>query len=173
METLDIYKSPRWTPAGLSVFLFGIVIPVGIVLGISAGATRAVAQSTYPATDGWKPAGPASGEITALATIRQVVSAHVAGSPAGIHILIDGPLGSFDASLGSFLPSEVLQALSNDTPVQIVGAVRSVNGKNYLMARQLTVGDHVIVIRNSNGFPAHNSSTTGNKAQRQVNGGIQ
>jgi hypothetical protein len=179
METLDIRKRPRWMTGQLSVLLLGIIIPGGIALSISADATGAAAQSAPPTTaaaTGWNRASSSPGEITMLGTVRQVVSEHVAGSPAGVHVLIDGPLGSFDASLGSSLTGDVMQALSDGGAVQIIGAVRSVNGKDYLMARQLKVGDHVVTIRNSNGFLVHTPSTTGssfNKAQKQGNGGIQ
>ena len=110
-----------------------------------------------------------------LGTIRQVVSNHDAGGPAGIHILIDGPLGSFDASLGSFLLNEVRQALSNGTPVEITGTVRSANGKDYLLARQLNVAGHQVTIRNANGFLVHNPSSTGavsGKVRSEGNGGV-
>ncbi len=179
METLSIRKRTSWTTDGLSAFLLGVIIPGGIALGISAGATSAVAQSLEPKAStmaGWNSVNSSAGEITVLGTIRQVVSDHVAGSPLGVHILIDGPLGSFDASLGSSLPNDVMEALSDGGRVQITGSVRSVNGKDYLMARQLKVGDHVVIIRNSNGFPVRNPSTTGSnsgKAQKQGNGGIQ
>jgi hypothetical protein len=115
------------------------------------------------------------GEITVLWTIRQVVSNREAGGPAGVHILIDGPLGSFDASLGSNLPGDVRQALSNGVPVQITGVVRSANGKDYLLARILSVAGHQVTIRNANGFLGHNPSSTGSASgrARSGNGGVQ
>jgi hypothetical protein len=177
MERLDSCNRSHWTTSGLSIFLLGVIISGGMAPGIS---TRAVAQTSEPsraaASPGWNSVSSSPGEMTVLGTIRQVVSDHVAGSPAGVHILVDGPLGSFDASLGSFLPGEVLQALSDGAPVQIVGAVHSANGKDYLMARQLKVAGLVVTIRNSNGFLIHNPSTTGSssaKTQKQGNGGVQ
>ena len=151
-----------------------------ILLGGMAGGTSAMsaaAQSSVPSTatsTGWNSANSSAGEIKVLGTIRQVVSNHEAGGPAGIHILIDGPLGSFDASLGSFLPGEVRQALSNGTPVEITGIVRSANGKDYLLVRQLNVAGHQVTIRNANGFLVHNPSSTGaasGKVRSDSNGG--
>ena len=179
METVDSCKRSHWTTGRLSVFVLGVIIPGGVALVISTGATSAVAQSLEPSTAaaaGWNSASSSPGEVTMLGTIRQVVSDHVVGSPLGVHILIDGPLGSFDARLRSFLPGDVMQALSDGAPVQIVGAVRSVNGKDYLMARQLKVGGKVVTIRSSNGFLVHNPSTTGSssaRTQKQSNGGVQ
>jgi hypothetical protein len=178
METVDIRTKPRWTRGRLSVFLFGVIIPGGTALAVSAGATRAVAQSAEPtnAAARWNSVSSSSPALMVLGNIRQLVSEHVAGSPLGVHILIDGPLGSFDASLGSSLPHDVMQALSDGAPVQITGSVLSINGKDYLMARQLKVADHVVTIRNSNGFLVHNPSATGSssaKSQSQGNGGVQ
>jgi hypothetical protein len=122
--------------------------------------------------------------VTVLATVRQVVSEHVAGSPAGLHILVDGPLGSFDASLGSYLSSEVREALSNGAAVQITGVVRSANGRDYLFARQLSVAGRQVAIRNTNGFLVRTPSSTGtgsngtpsnrvHSVHSEINGGIQ
>ena len=110
-----------------------------------------------------------------LGTIRQVVSNHEAGGPAGVHILIDGPLGSFDASLGSSLPGDVRQALSNGAPVKITGILRSANGKDYLLVRQLNVAGRQVTIRNANGFLVHTPSSTGaasGKVRSEGNGGV-
>ncbi len=176
MQILGIWRRRDGTLRGLSSLC--VVLSVGVALNISIGAIDAHAQSTDPSTApaGWRSAGPSSGEITALGTIRQVVSDRVAGSPSGVHILVDGPLGSFDASLGSSLPKDLLQALSDGGPVQITGTVRSVNGKDYLMARQLTVAGHQVTIRNVNGFLVHNPSGTGTRSQKvqvEGNGGVQ
>jgi hypothetical protein len=157
--------------------LFCVVLLGGVVSGTSAKGVSALAQSSAPATatsTGWNSASSPAGEIKVLGTIRQVVSHLDAGGPAGVHILIDGPLGSFDASLGSFLPSEVRQALSNGAPVEISGVVRAANGKDYLLVRQLNVGGHQVTIRNANGFLVHNSSSTGaasGKVRSEGNGG--
>jgi hypothetical protein len=140
------------------------------------GVASAQSSGTSTATStGWNSANSLAGEIKVLGTIRQVVSNHDAGGPAGIHILIDGPIGSFDASLGSFLPGDVRQALSNGAPVEIAGVVRSANGKDYLFARLLTVAGHQVTIRNANGFLVHNPSPTGaasGKVRSDSNGGV-
>jgi hypothetical protein len=68
----------------------------------------------------------------------------------------------------------VRQALSNGAPVQITGTVRSANGKDYLLARQLTVAGHQVTIRNANGFLVHNPSSSGSvSGKARSNGGVQ
>jgi hypothetical protein len=152
------------------VVLFG----VSCVEAMSAPAQSSNSPTAAPA--GWNAAGPSSGVITVLGAIRQVVSNPAAGTPSGVRILIDGPLGSFDASLGSYLPNEIQQALTNGASVQATGVVTSVNGKDYLFVRQLSVAGHQVTIRNSNGFLLHHSSTPdsgSNKRHSEGDGGVQ
>jgi hypothetical protein len=192
MQILNIWTRTSVATGGLALLLFCGVLPGGIARGTCMEAMTGMEGTSAPAQSsdaspsavssaGWNSAGSFSGEITVLATIRQVMNDHAAGGPAGIHLLVDGPLGSFDASLGSYLPTEVRQAISNGQPVQITGVVRSANGKAYLFARQLTVGGHQVVIRNANGFLVRTPSSTdirSNKVRSEgrgsfQNGGIQ
>jgi hypothetical protein len=178
MQIFKVGKRTAGTTSGFASLSVCVILLGGIASGTSAKAMSAPAQSSVPSTAasaGWNSANSPAGEIKVLGTIRQVVSNHDVGGPAGIHILIDGPLGSFDASLGSFLSSEVRQALSNGAPVQITGIVRSANGKDYLLVRQLSLAGHEVTIRNANGFLVHNSSSTGaasGKVRSEGNGGI-
>jgi hypothetical protein len=161
MQMTKICKRTTGTISKLAALLFCLALHNG------------VAQSPIPSTR-WSPIAAASREITVRGAIREVVPSHVLGSPAGVHILIDSLQGSFDASLGAYLPSEVQQALSNGQQVQVTGVVRTANGKDYLFARQLGVDGHQLTIRNPQGFLVHASPPTGsNKTHSERNGGIQ
>jgi hypothetical protein len=179
MRISAIWKRQVDAIGRLSSLLFCVVLLGGAAGGTSVEAMGATAQSLNPSTAGAgesKTANSSSGLVTVLGAIRQVVSDHLVGTPAGIHILIDGPLGSFDASLGSYLPNEIRQALSNGASVQATGVVGSANGKDYLFVRQLTVAGHQVTIRNSNGFLVHPSSPPGsgpNQRHSEGNGGVQ
>jgi hypothetical protein len=169
MRLSAIWKRQGDATGKSSSWWFSVILLGGVV---SIGAMGAYAQSLNPSTaaaGGWKTADSSSGLVTVLGAIRQVVSDHVVGTPAGVHILIDGPLGSFDASLGSYLPDEIRQALSNGASVQATGVVTSANGKNYLLVRQLTVAGHQVTIRNSNGFLVR----PGSQRHSEGNGGVQ
>jgi hypothetical protein len=172
MQLSGIWRRTKVTARGFSFPLLWVVLVGGMILGTSMDAMMARGQTSKPAaaSTGWTPERASSGEITALGTIRQVVSDHVAGSPAGLHILIDGPLGSFDVSLGSYLPSETQQALSAGEPVRITGVVHSANGKDYLFARLLKVAGQDITIRNGNGFLVRNPSPSGSSSDKAVSG---
>jgi hypothetical protein len=178
MQIFKIGKRTTGTTSRFASLSVCVILLGGIAIGTSVEAMGAPGQSSVPSTAAstrWNSTSSSAGEINVLGTIRQVVSNHEAGGPAGIHILIDGPLGSFDASLGSSLPGEVRQALSNGAPVKLTGIVRSANGKDYLLVRQLSVGGRQVTIRNANGFLVHNPSSTGavsGKARSEGNGGV-
>jgi hypothetical protein len=83
----------------------------------------------------------------------------------GDRLLVSAPVGNFDAALGPYVPAEVRQALTVGTPVELTGMLHSVNGKDILLVRQLTVAGHSVTLRNANGFlmrgPAPGGSGTG------------
>src|ERR1700710_1201771 len=117
MQILKIWKRTDQRTNKFSSALIENLLLGGIVLAISVGTMSALAQSTNPpSSGGWNTAASSVGEISVLGTIRQVESGR-AGGPAGVRILIDGPLGHFDVSLGSNLPAEVRDSLSNGQPV--------------------------------------------------------
>jgi hypothetical protein len=103
----------------------------------------------------WRSFGPGydSAHETALAgIIEEVVTTHVAGSPAGLHLLVSGANGVVDAHLGPFLTKETKATLQKGTPVQIVGSTVQLREKQYLLARELTVDGHTVTIRSARGF---------------------
>jgi hypothetical protein len=136
--------------------------PTRLIAGLLAGlllAILAVPLVAQPPTEthvghGFSPVYDAAHETTLTGTIRKVVTQHAAGSPAGMHLLVSGPEGVVDAHVGPFLTKETKQALQEGTPVRIVGAMTSMHGKGYLLARLLTVGDHTVKIRSERGLLA-------------------
>ena len=105
------------------------------------------AQSTVSSTGFNTPAH----DITMSGTVQQFITAHT----SGLQLLVDGSQGSFTASLGPKLSSEVRQSLSQGTPVQVVVIQQTTNGKQYLLVRKLTVAGKETVVRNENGFLVH------------------
>ena len=120
-------------------------------------------------------------EITLNGTIQEVISKHVAGAPVGMHLLVAGSRGVTDAHVGPFLEKDVQEALHTGTPVQVVGAMNEINGKSYLLARQLIFGGRIVTVRSANGFLVrfHGSrtgrsnadSTTEKTSTVELNGG--
>jgi hypothetical protein len=148
-----------------------------LCLVFAGGLNKAVAQGPGQGPgpgQGQGPGGPAVGwgagdlsasEVTVLGTIQQVML-----GPGGVNLLVSGPAGNFDAALGPFLPAEIKQALTVGTSVQLTGRVRTVNGKNYLLVRQLTVGGHEVTLRNANGFLMHGPPPGGSGAGKSHGG---
>lgn len=100
-------------------------------------------------------------DITVAGTIQQLITTHTSGAPLGAQLVVDGPQGSFTANLGLNLRAEVQKSLSQGAPVQISGFMKAIDGKQFLMARTLTIADKQIVIRNENGVPVHPSQRSG------------
>jgi hypothetical protein len=118
----------------------------------------------------------AARETSFSGTIDQVVAGHTAGSPAGLHVLVNGPQGVIDASLGAYLSAEVQQSLTKGTAVQLSGVTRTIDGTDYLLTRTLTVAGHSINIRNEHGFLIHPRANNGVKTHSGTNasaGGLQ
>ncbi len=97
-------------------------------------------------------------DLEMAGTVRQLITAPAASGSAGLQAVVDGPRGSFTASLGPNLSREVQQSLTSGAPVQISGAMQAIDGKEYLLARTLTIDGKQIVIRNEYGFLVHTPS---------------
>jgi hypothetical protein len=131
-----------------------------IIAGLLSGllfAILAVPLGAQPAPESRSPRGfgpfyDAAHEIILHGDIQQVVTRRVPGGPVGMHLLVAGPEGLVDAHVGPFLSKEMKDALHTGTPVQIVGAMTSVNGKNYLLARELNVGGSTVKVRSKTGL---------------------
>jgi hypothetical protein len=108
----------------------------------------------------------AAHEVTINGTVQQVVTKHNAGSPAGMHLLVSGTTGTVDAHVGPFLSKSMQQALHTGLPLQVVGAMATTHGKQYLLARQLNYGGQTVTVRGRNGSilrPAQSSASPNHK----------
>jgi len=122
---------------------------------------------------GFGPVYDAAHEITLNGTVQEVVSKHALGSPAGMHLLVAGPEGTVDAHVGSFLSKDTREALHLGLPIQIVEAMETLHGKQYLLARQLIFGGRMVTVRNRNGFLVDERFGSRNRrnAKSEMNGG--
>src|ERR1700691_5191074 len=84
----------------LSLLLATLAVPLG-----------AQPASTTPVAKGFGPVYDAAHEITLDGTIQNVISKHVTGSPAGMHLLVAGQHGVVDAHVGLFLSKETKESL--------------------------------------------------------------
>jgi hypothetical protein len=108
----------------------------------------------------------AADEIIFGAAVREVVSKNPAGAPAGVNLLMSGSQETLYVSVGPYLTDQVKRSLTTGQMVQTVGMVQTINGQNYLMARQLIIGGQTIEVRNSHGFLIHPSTGSRSSAAR-------
>jgi hypothetical protein len=144
---------------GTKNFVFLSCLVLLSIPAFSVAQTRQPrAQSTVSSTGFNTPAH----DISMTGTVRQLITAHT----SGLQLVVDGSQGSFTASLGPQLSSEVRQSLSQGAPVQVSVIQQTINGKQYLLVRKLTVAGKETVVRNEDGFLVHTSSQ---RARASVN----
>ncbi len=131
-------------------FAASIVVLI-LVSNVAMAQNNGIASPSLSSA-GWSSRHISANEITVTGIVQEADPARIAGSPAGIHILLNSPAGHYDVSLGAFLSKGTRQALVNGQQVQVVGVVETRNGNSYLMARQLSVSGRQVPIRSSHGF---------------------
>ncbi|MGH9495101.1 MAG: hypothetical protein ACRD3B_08900 [Candidatus Sulfotelmatobacter sp.] len=158
------------------MFPLAVLLPAMLLalFPIPSGAQAAAAAPNR----GPIPTYNAAHETTINGTVQQVVTKRTIGSPAGMHLIVTGATGTVDVHVGPFLSKEVREALHTGLPIQIVGATETLNGKQYLLARQLMYGGITVPVRSANGvvlrgaLPSNVVSPKAQKAaQLAANGG--
>jgi len=132
--------------AGLPGLLAGSLLAI-LVIPLSAQPVRA----SHPGR-GFGLGYDAAHEVRLNGTVQEVITKHVVGSPAGVHLLVVGPQGTVDAHVGPFLAEDVRESLQAGLPVQVVGAMETLHGRQYLLARQIIFGGRLVTVRSANGF---------------------
>jgi hypothetical protein len=117
---------------------------------------------SFPSLKEWN----ATEEITFGAAIAEVVAKNPIGAPFGLNLLMNGSQKVLYVNLGPNLSDDVKRSLTVGQVIQVVGIVRAFNGQNYLLARQLLLGDQKIEVRNSRGFLTHTSSKAALRSPR-------
>jgi hypothetical protein len=113
-------------------------------------------------------------ELVLDGTVQEVVSQHEIGSPAGLHLIVSGEIGTVDAHLGPFLTDETREALHMGLPIHLVGEMKEFHGKQILLARLISFGGRTVIVRNTHGALIQYASHPTNMTPRTVksaNGG--
>lgn len=144
-------------------------------VAVPAGAQSAAASSQ---NRGPVPIYNAAREVTINGTVQQVVTKHTPGSPAGMHLIVNGTTGTVDAHVGAFLSKSMQQALHAGLPLKVIGSMATARGRQILLVRELSYGGQTILIRNKNGMlfrPAlpSNSAALAKNPWLAMNGGAQ
>jgi hypothetical protein len=151
--------------------IFISMLPAILLCGTwNKDVTAQTSTTSQPSTSfiGWD---ANAHEVAITAIIQQVVPNHSAGIPAGLHLMLGTPQGVVVASVGSYLPQEVRQALVAGKSVQVIGKVQIVHDQNYLFVRQLVMDGHSITIRNNRGSLVRSRSQERTYTQTLQDGG--
>ena len=171
MSRSRLMKPTRMIAGLLTGLLFAIL---AVPLGASTAPNSRVGQGFGPAYD-------AKHETILTGTIKEVVTKHEIGSPAGMHLLVTGAQGVVDTHVGPYLSKQTKEALQTGATVRIVGASVSINGKEFFLARQLTVGGRTVTVRSPHGIlvrehapraaRSRHENKTAQTSQAALNGG--
>jgi hypothetical protein len=134
----------------------GLLLLAGIVAtGTRAqNATRVVGPKTHPLAT----STVAKTETKVSGTIQQISSQH------GVtHLVIDGTNGAVTADLGP-ASGKAAKSFGPGDHVEVSGWMRTTNGKNTLVTRQIAAGNRQVVVRNQQGILVQPST----KAQTPV-----
>jgi hypothetical protein len=121
-----------------------------VLIGFSLAQTSAPSSSS-----GFGPAYDPAHEVTITGAVDQVVTQPAVGSPAGMHLLVASSQGVVDAHVGPFLSEQTKSVLQKGARVEMLGAMLSLHGKDYLLVRQLTAGGRTVVLRSPRGLLVH------------------
>jgi len=141
---------------------------ISLLFAISSISLGAQATPKSSAGRSFGPTYDAARETTLSGTIQEIVTHHEAGDPGGVHLLVAGPQGVVDTHVGPFLNKEMTAALQTGASVQVIGAPLSLHGKNYFLARQLTVGGRTVTVRSERGFLVHQSAPRMARSRRDA-----
>lgn len=161
-----------------STAMIATLLPA-VVLAILAIPLAAQPVTQSRAQRGFGPVYDKAHEITINGSVQKSFSQRPRGVPGGLHILITSSQGVVDAHLGPFVTKQLQAELQSGAAVQVVGVFERLHGKNYLLAREVTVGSRTIVLRNQNGalLPQQKSRASSSTAKRlfqpEGNGGVQ
>jgi len=93
-------------------------------------------------------------EITLSGTVSAVLIRPAPGMIAGSHLLLTTVSGTVDASLGRWgLQGKGALSVMPGQAVEVIGIMKTLQGKVVLVVRTVKVGDKVHAIRNQYGIP--------------------
>lgn len=147
--------------SGIIVAAFCMVIFCGATTQPAAAQNESSSPSFARLTP-WNTAD----ETTFGGTIQEAPEKNPAGAPAGLNLLMSGSQQTLYVNVGPHLKGALRQSLSAGQAIQVTGIVRAFNGQNYLLARELQIGEQKIEIRNQHGGLTYPSASTGSRSVR-------
>jgi len=143
---------------------------MSLLFGSFPAAVTAQSPTPVPSTTsfkGTKTSAPAAQEVTVVGSIQKVLQAGPKGAPKGTYVVVAGPQGTISANLGPWLNAGVKQNLAAGQAMQLTGSFQTYQGQSYLMARQVTVNNQLLTIRNEHGALARKQTADPNSRQQK------
>jgi hypothetical protein len=91
-------------------------------------------------------------EVTFGGAIQEAAIKNPLGAPAGLNLLMSGSQQPLYVNVGPHLGDTLKKSLVTGQAIRVVGIVQNFNGQNYLLVRELQIGDQKIEVRNEHGF---------------------
>jgi hypothetical protein len=127
----------------LLVFLLSISHALAVQAQSPAIATKAAGPFSYDVSQ----------EVTLSGTVSSVLTQPAAGMIMGSHLLFVTSSGPVDASLGKFaLLGDDALAVTAGQQIEVTGVAKIIKDRQVFLARKVTAGSTVYVIRNKHGF---------------------
>jgi hypothetical protein len=148
--------------------IIAFVLPMILLCGTYATAQVSTSDATSTRFAGnWS--NSTVPDVTLTGLIQQVSTA---SSPAGLHIIVGTPQGPLDVAAGPFISPTVREQLSVGSQIQVTGKVETVNGKNFLFAKQFILSGQKIAVRTDRGALIHNHANVRTRSQSGQNGAL-
>jgi len=141
-----------------------------VLLCVAAGYPAAGQSYAHVPTASSLTPWKASDEIRLGGVIREVLAKNPAGAPSGVNLLMTGSQNVLNVSVGPHLDKNTRKALQPGESIEVVGIVRSIQGQDYLLAREMILGGETIAIRSKDGFPIRDTARGTVPAQRSLGG---
>jgi hypothetical protein len=146
-----------------------------VLLCVAAGYPAAGQGRSLHVSDSSIQAWKATEEITTGGVIREIVADRSTGAPAGFNFVLSGSRQVVDVNAGMNLDLRVREQLRAGETVQVTGLMRSIHGRDYLLARELVVGGETVPVRSRDGFPVRGmkgaAAAQPRQMQSDLNGG--
>ena len=139
---------------------------VAVLLWLAGGDAHAGQQTAGASSSSSFPAWRSSDETTVGGVIRQVVAKNPANAPMGLNFVMTGSQHALTVNVGRGLNDRLKSLLVAGQAIRVTGIVRSFGGQDYLMTRELEIGDQKIQVRSANGFPVNAMAGGGTRQSR-------
>lgn len=137
---------------------FGVsAVLLGMMFSLPAAAqTKTAAAKSFGSA---KSSASTTKDITVSGWAQSFQKAPVGKGLQGYQLTLASDKSIYETSLGEQIPASVNSALTEGAQVKITGFLRTVNNRQVLYAKSITVGGQTLTVRNDKGFLVRTKSS--------------